>query len=89
MEDRDTEHALTTVLAWLTDEDAVIADAALELYLSRFGDDGDARAAALRRLTRALVTRPAEPEARTHRAPRPEPEMRRIGPNSHNSRPGT
>jgi glutathione S-transferase len=67
MIDREAEAALTALLRNLSDQDdPALADAAIELYLSRFGPDWAARSAALKRLTQAMLAakdRPAAAEA--------------------------
>lgn len=81
MEDKDAEDALTALLARVNDDDSSTADAAVELYLARFGDNRDAKAAALSRLVHALATLSAdEDEAAPHARTQANSRTRRAGP---------
>lgn len=59
MSDRETEAALVALLRTMTDDDdPAIADRAIDLYLTRFGDDQGARLAAVKRLSQAMLAGP-------------------------------
>lgn len=66
----DDEAALCALLTYLGEnDDPAIADRAIALYLARFGDDAEAKALAIGRLTRMLVEWPASEEAADDDAP--------------------
>lgn len=59
----DLERAIVAVLKMMGDADGDLADRILDRYLARFGDDADAKHAALRRLETAMSEAADQAEA--------------------------